>query len=269
VSISFKGSRLKIKRAYNHIHELETWVAELMRANIDAARAYNAENPHRSADHIMLVRPVGFSEDAAPILGDIVHNLRAALDLAASAIVIAGGEDPIQMYFPLTDTRDNLLKSEYYQRIKRLAPELAILIADHIKPYKAANYPLWALNRLDRMDKHRVLVPTITRSTHLVICIREEQENDPPPAPPGAIFGLAGVTLADGTVASVSRNPRPGTKAHEHNQQNGFATVDITFGKGEVFEGEFIIPKLRELAELVSGIIDTLEAHRLVDEPSG
>jgi hypothetical protein len=265
VKISFKGSRLKLKRAYKHIGELEAWVAGLMRANIDAARAFKAGNPGGSHAQIAVIRPVGFSEDAAPIVGDVVHNLRAALDLAASAIVTAGNEDPIETYFPLGDTRDNIIKHGSYLQIERLAPNLANLIVDHIKPYKAENYPLWALNRLDRKDKHRVLVPTITRSMHLVIGIREEQENDPPSAPPGAIFALGGETLADGTVVSVPRQPRPGTKAHAHNQQNGFAMVDISFGKGEVFEGEFIIPKLRELAELVTGIIDTLEAHCLGD----
>src|ERR1700731_2018114 len=92
VKISFQGSRLKVKRAYRHIDELETWLRDLIKVNADTARAHKNKSPYNENDQVIVNRPPGFSECVAPIVGDAVHNLRAALDLVASAIVIAGGK---------------------------------------------------------------------------------------------------------------------------------------------------------------------------------
>src|SRR5580704_5766723 len=190
MQISFRGSRLKVKRAYKHIEELETWLRDLAQSNINTAMSYKDRNPGSESYTINIQRPVGFSEDVAPIVGDAVHNLRAALDHIASAIVIAGRkDDPAIAYFPLQDTRQSLVKSPDYGLIERVAPDLALEIADVIKPYKTGgDSRFWSLNRLDRMDKHRLLIPTLTESGHRISAIREDQEDNPPSAPPGAIF---------------------------------------------------------------------------------
>jgi hypothetical protein len=263
MQISFRGPRLKVKRAYKHIDELEVWLDNLIQSNIDTARAHKDVIPGSESDHVVVNRPPGFSDGIAPIVGDAVHNLRASLDLIASAIIVAGGkDDPTLAYFPLGDTRKSCVNSRGYEFIERVAADLALLIADIIKSYKTdGDSRFWALNRLDRMDKHRILVPTLTQSRHFVIAIREDQEDDPPDAPPGATFMLAGKTTKDGTVVSVAREPRLGSKAYIHNQSNGYAAVEILFGRGEVFENQPIIPTLRELADLISHTIDKFEAH--------
>jgi hypothetical protein len=263
MQISFRGSRLKVKRAYKHIEELETWLRDLVQTNINTVMSHKDQNPGSDSHTVHVQRPVGFSEDVAPIVGDAVHNLRAALDHIATAIVIAGRvDDPALAYFPLYDTRQSLVNSPEYGLIERVAPNLALEIADVIKPYKTGgDSRFFALNRLDRMDKHRLLIPTLTESGHLIVGIREDQEDNPPSAPPGAIFMLMGITAPDGTVTQVAREPRIGTKAYIHNQRNGYPSVEIKFGKGEAFEDKPIIPTLRELAEVVGSTIDKLEAR--------
>jgi hypothetical protein len=259
----FRGPRLKVRRANQHIQELEAWLAGINQGNVDAARRHKEGNPGAASDALYMSRPAGYADCVAPIVGDVAHNLRAPLDLIASNILVASGKDPENppMYFPLSDTREALVKTGSYRRIEAISADVALFIADSIKPYKAANYPLWALNRLDRMDKHRLLVPTMARASHLIIAIKEEHEDNPPPdAAPGSIFMLGGITKADGTVAQVAREPRPGSAAWLHNQRNGYSTVNLCFGKGEVFEDRPIIPTLKQLSELVTGIIDTLEA---------
>ena len=106
-----------------------------------------------------------------------------------------------------------------------------------------------------------MLIPTITNANQLTIAIRPEHEDNPPPAPPGSVFMIPRVINAEGIVICEGGEPGPGTKAWLHNKENGYPTVEVRFGKGEVFENEPIIPTLRQLAELVSGVIDTLEAH--------
>jgi hypothetical protein len=264
MQVSFRGSRLKVKRAYKHIEELEAWLRDLVQSNINTAMSHKDQNPGSESLTVHVQRPVGFSENVAPIAADAVHNLRAALDHVATAIVIAGGEDdPTLAYFPLQDTRQSLVKSPGYGLIERVAPNLALGIADVIKPYKTnGDSRFLSLNRLDRMDKHRLLIPTITESDHRVIAIREDHEDNPPSAPPGAIYMLCGIIAPDGTVTQVAaREPRVGTRAYIHNQRNGYPSVEIKFGKGEAFENKPIIPTLRELAELVGSTIDKLEAR--------
>ena len=40
-------------------------------------------------------------------------------------------------------------------------------------------------------------------------------------------------------------------------------TFEITFGDGQAFHGQSVIPTLHELAGLVDGIVTTFEAHYL------
>jgi len=259
----FRGARLKVKRAYKHIGELEAWVADINKVNADTARRYKEDNPSRADDHVMVQRSAAYVDCVPPIIGDAVHCLRSALDFVASSIVRAGGDDPERppMYFPAGDTRKGFVSTVEFGRIQRVAPKLADVLADVITPYKAGNDNFWALNRLDRTDKHRTLIITMANERSFGIAIREDQEDDPPPAGPGTIYFIATHKRADGTVLSQQRPLRPGTKAFVHNQNNGYQTVDVCFGKGEIFEDQSVIPTLKQLAELVSKTIDILEAH--------
>jgi hypothetical protein len=261
--ISFYGPKLKVKRAYKHINELETWLAAINEINADAARSYKDANPGGGSHSVLVKHPPDYADCVSVIVGDAVHCLRTALDFSASSIVAAYGDNPERppMYFPMGDTRDGFVATAEYRRIERAMPLLAVVLADIIQPYKTGNPLFWALNRLDRMDKHRVLVPTVANAMSVVVMIREDQEADPPPIGPGGIYAIGGRTRADGTIVSVAREVRPGTKAYIHNQNNGYPQVDIRFGKGEAFEDEPIIPTLRQLAELVTGVVETLEAH--------
>lgn len=258
----FHGPRLKIKRADQHISELQGWLNRIQQENAGTVRPHKEANSGAASHTILVQRPRSYSECVAPIVGDVAHNLRSALDLAASDIVRAWGEDPERppVHFPFGETRQAIVNSQHWGRIQRLAPDMAIAVVDTIKPYKTANYALWALNRLDRMDKHRVLIPTVPRALSIVMGIREEQEDDPPPGVvPGVVYMLVGERKADGTVVSVSREPRAGSAAWLHNQQNGYPTLDVRFGKGEVFEDEPIIPTLKQLRDIVAKAIDALE----------
>ena len=204
-----------------------------------------------------------FGGSARSIVGDAVHNLRAALDFVAAEILKNEPDaDRADSYFPIGNSRQNLITCRSYRLIQRAAPDLALVIADIIKPYKAGGEARFiALNQLDRMDKHRVFVPSVVMSNYITVAIHEDQEENPPPVAPGTILTILGITAGDGTVISHARQVRPGTAAYLHNQRNGYPTVQILFGKGEVFEDQPIIPTLRELAQLVDGVIDALEAH--------
>lgn len=258
---AFYGARLKVKRAYKHIVELEEWLDCIIKENVDATSAHRDRNPEHPRMPVFILRPQEYFEVLYTAIGDAIHNLRTALDFAASAVVFSGGkDDPTKSYFPMQNTRDSLIRSREYGMIERVIPELALKIADVIKPYKTGgDGRFWALNQLDRMDKHRLLVPIFAQSSIHNVAICDIHEDDPPPAPPGSTYVICQV-IRDGIVIQESREPRPGTKAYEHNQNNSYVAVMILFPKGEIFENEPVIPTLRQLAQLVAGVIDIFEA---------
>jgi hypothetical protein len=187
-----------------------------------------------------------------------VHNLRAALDAIAWSIVRAAGgneNDLHKLYFPLCSVPE-LPTSSHFKTICAARADVEPIIADFVRDYKAApDCDLWALNQLDRVDKHRCVIHTETRSSGKTIAIRKEHEDDPPAIEPGAIYSIP-QTLVDG-IASPKEEPRPGSKAYVHNQTSGYTVVSIRFG--EVLSDQEVIPKLWRFAELVSGLIDELD----------
>ena len=193
-----------------------------------------------------------------PMIGDAIHNVRAALDALAWTIVKAAGgtqEQLEKLYFPLCPDAA-LPKSRDYKTICAAIPETGPIIADFVRGYKAASEcDLWALNQLDRIDKHRSVAPTVTQSSGLTLAIRKEDEDNPPAIAPGAIYSIPQEQV-DGTW-SPEENLRLGSKAFEHNQQSGYTVVNVRFR--EVLEGEEVIPKLWKFTELVSKLIDDLD----------
>lgn len=93
----------------------------------------------------------------ALLTGDILFNLRAALDHLAFQLVLANGCTPTkQTYFPISDDATKY-KTEAPRKVRGMSPA-AIKAIDEVKPYEGGNDRLWQLHRLNAIDKHRVLV---------------------------------------------------------------------------------------------------------------
>jgi hypothetical protein len=264
----FRDARLKIGRARAHIADIEAWLRDVNQSNSDIARTHKEAAAGSNAETLWIKRPASFLLSPALVAGDAIHNLRAALDIIAWTIVYAGGkDDPNSSSFPLYE--ENALRSSpQYRLIATAIPEIAPIIFNFVRDYKADDSCLlWALNQLDRIDKHRLLIHTLTQSSSRMIAIRKEHENDPPPAEPGAIYSIPQEVI-DG-VPEMKQELTPGSKAYLHNQVNGYPTVDIRFGKGEILDSQPIIPTLHQLAEVVTKLVDELDARILSLEADG
>ena len=94
----FEGPRLKIARATKHLRELETVILDYGATVITAWCPYH--EPHY--EHMVLWE-LRFSKespkDAAIILGDVAHNLRAALDIMLCDIARIRKKSPITLNF--------------------------------------------------------------------------------------------------------------------------------------------------------------------------
>jgi hypothetical protein len=95
--------------------------------------------------------------DAIATAGDVVHNLRSALDhLAHQLVRVGSGVEPTRrVAFPISASAA-AYKRDKVEKIEGMAPE-AIKAIDALKPYKGGDDALWQIHVLDNIDKHRNL----------------------------------------------------------------------------------------------------------------
>jgi hypothetical protein len=154
------SSRIKIKRAKQHINDLE---AAINAWGSGEPSPYElVEDFHEQAGSF--IGDVRVREIVPPdpewgaIFGDAVHNLSAALDTLIHGMVLARGERPNQkLSFQIFDGRPKFEKAGISEITR--AGKAAVNIYKAAEPYKGGNSPLWLIRRLDEQDKHRVLVP--------------------------------------------------------------------------------------------------------------
>ncbi len=160
--------KVKVERAKRHLRDLAAEVPTLQHTTILTPDPNTGVAPHP----ISLLHPNKFqrvptlSFEVVAIAGDVVHNLRAALDHLAKQLVLVGlrAAPPIQpltekelrqIEFPIAETLTKY-ESDKARKVKGMLPE-AVEAIDKLKPYKGGNDALWRIHELDNIDKHRSL----------------------------------------------------------------------------------------------------------------
>ena len=239
----FHGARLKVERANKHIGELH--------ARIDAFLESDGGGPSVHLDEedgISVVR-ISFSEfpaDLSPIIGDIFHNLRSALDHMWDELIRSfGGAPRKRTNFPIHGDENGLIGALNDGPIKAVPQPIRDFILSAVQPYKGGNDALYAVHNLNNKDKHIVLTPVLS------------------------VIGLAGFSVEDvstGAVAHLTDDNRlvitspnsggeytvtlsiiPGYKVTDY----GDLVTDIIFGKGNALANEPIIPTVTLLSQAV------------------
>jgi hypothetical protein len=254
-SSTFKSAVLKVKRANEHIRNIEQTLGAIHEASTHALTIN--DDFHRDKTCVEV------SIDWAPFLarldllrvmtGDAVHNLRSALDHLAYGIVSAFEDPPNYLYFPIDGELNSLIAQPSFRIIERLASDIADLIISEIKPYGAGNLFI-KLNHLDRADKHRLLLTNTGTGTVRVYV--SANDDDVPDTAANCLILIKDDPLSDGL-----RVPRAGTASAAHNDQYRRATFDVCFDKGLPFENEPIVPAMHELTQLVARVIRVLTTH--------
>lgn len=166
------GAKLKIKRAKKHFKELETEINNFF-ANepfkIVKQEARNGDLLYRViiSDQI----PVEWSS----IIGDIIHNLRSALDYLAWQLVLQNGGTPGKnTYFPIGSS-----PKKYNNTVRgslKGASKDAMELVKSLQPYPGGNDLLVQIHALDIHDKHRLNL--IVGSAHRHILFTPKLEAD-------------------------------------------------------------------------------------------
>jgi len=94
------------------------------------------------------------------LIGEVAHGLRSALDNIAWSVALK--QDSLTS-FPIFIERN----SDFVKRLKRLHNDVRADV-EAVQPYNAPNgakrrHPLWILNVIDIIDKHRIILPGATR----------------------------------------------------------------------------------------------------------
>jgi len=156
----FEGSRLKINRARAHIDELSRETAAyLAREPVRIVVEEWEQVPSNDSWKVRIREHV--PSHLGVIVGDIGHNLRAALDLMANDLVRLAGRNPTGVYFPVAQSRDGLNEMIKQKNFNRAGAKAVDFLKD-LKPYRGGNMAIRALHDINVADKHKTLTPVIS-----------------------------------------------------------------------------------------------------------
>jgi len=247
VNKPFHASRLKIERAKQHISDLNTRIAQFQGS--DFYRISFDKHPQTGKDCFsyqeIKVLP---SEELALVIGDALHNLKGALDLAINTIIF----NRLSRYddfarFPFRKIRDDLIAAINGGLIHQASEAVSSFIVDSVKPYKGGNDALWTLHELNILDKHRLLLPVMQVAA--VHDLRFEDDRGEKIVVSNWIF-TGGFQISD--------TPFIG-HANVKITNKGKPTLHVFFDKGLPCEGQPVLPTLHQLTEVVTGVIDGIE----------
>lgn len=262
------GPKLKVERAKCHIQDFEA-LAQAFAAQNNYSLV-REEDPQTRENVIRLLVKERLPIKMSAIIGDIVHNLRAALDHLVSDLIRANeGEPDGDSGFPIV-TRRKSLKPGSISKIEGVSPRAERFIL-RLKPYEAGNSNplLYKLHRLDVEDKHAGIIPVAAATTQVTaqvampfMAISETGEMNlmlgglPPGFKP--VMTAAGVPKQFRPVLAVTDNVEIYRSAPGLNEDIQ-CSVGIAFGQGKVCEGEPVIETLKQFADLVERVIAICE----------
>jgi len=154
---------------------------------------------------------------------------------------------PVALYFPWSDSREKLVRTLAEGEMKIASAKVTAVLLDTITPDSGAGEynPLLSLHTLDIADKHKLIIPVISKMT-----IR------------GVAAEGGGSTMENTTIVM-----KPGIKTrmmqifgdgHMKVTDHGKATIEIAFQEPGALEGEAVVPAIHQLSQLVSRVIDAI-----------
>lgn len=171
VKKAFEGAFLKLERAKAHINEIEQIIDSLsipsanpIRVRADIVGNYRVDLTQLPPQSTLI--PI--------VIGDALHNLRSALDHVWNALDReVTGKAGIHVYFPFDESRPNLVLRLKRDPVILAYPQIEPIVLQEMKPYRTDGGDLffWSLTKLNKIDKHNLLVPTIEirRVEHLEV----------------------------------------------------------------------------------------------------
>lgn len=239
----FGYASLKVERAKKHITEINE--------RLDSSPDRYGPNLHidrETGEQFLYYRLTdrALSRDLALMVGDAVHNLHCALDIAWcwTYKAFVSNADPRFCKFPIYPLKtEDGFKATIGGKIPTTSP-LFDLVVNGVKPYKGGNSDILSLHQLDIDDKHHLLIPMVTVTSLDGVELQHE----------GSGIEHWSMVLA-GRLASYRKVVPLETKIKHH----GEARFSIKFREGDFLQGEEVIPTLLRLSTKVNRILRIMQ----------
>lgn len=236
----------KIERANQHIKSVKTvidWIVDP--SNYVTIPDRNAQTGHYG---IRIGPKGGGMPHELPIwTGDAIHNLASALDFIWSGL--AREADPnlaTRAHFPRHETRQNLADMIAKSPVTKAFPGVEKLILDQVQPYKDGNFAVWAVGKLDNVDKHRLLIAAL--SIAKLGKFRAVAED-------GSVIDLSNSTMqTDGPEMTL------GFAVPFKLNDDAELTVEVVFNEPEIFPARQ--PVHQALIDFAEAVSSTLQAFK-------
>jgi hypothetical protein len=252
MSDHFASSRRKIARAEKHIADLHGKIVSFFDRD-DLYEPFIEAHPEEANFTVLKIRFIKeLPEEFEEIVGDVLGNLRSALDHAVYGIAVAFAASTNSPK-PKIDTacfpfaRDAAhFESALKGRCASIPSELHPIFRD-CQPYGGGNEPLWALNCIRGTDEHAILVPGATAA---FVGGME-------------VHGIGRMVMPYKPVLDSSKNEMelcslaPGAKVHGDYQ----LLMYVAFGEVGSVAGKNAEEVLDLFVKLVTTIVDRIEAE--------
>lgn len=163
----FKWVMQKVAQAHRHKDALIKICQDFIQSE-PYSLGFRVEPDQRCAYYVKTARDL--PPEIPCFLGDVLHNLRCALDHLAYQLVLSNSHQtllkPEQIYFPISATREKYerRKSKPDSVFSKISRDAAAAL-DDLKPYGGDNNGLWYLHALNNIDKHRMVLTAATSGT--------------------------------------------------------------------------------------------------------
>jgi hypothetical protein len=232
VPLPFASARLKLQRAANLLDELDGIVIPFL------AEAAQFTPGDTLGDIKLEVKPV--PDMISAVAGDIIHNTRSSLDHLAVALVGLNGKNTKGVHFPFADVKENLkstMKDKKFNRASTHAQDLLL----SLEPLPVRATALHALHLLDLSDKHSGILLALPQFEMTVTKFPQHDamlESEIPEQHGAFVLGEGQDKLGYRVkITSVVH-------------------VGIVIAQNEPLGGSELIPTLRSLHQLVTGIVE-------------
>lgn len=248
----------KVDRADKHIIELNGEIIAFYKTN--PYKIISERNPQTRQLVYKLSRVDAVPKPISAIAGDVVQNLRSALDHLAQQLWLVNNPGAVSVgdvYFP-TDSSSSQFKANAPGKIKGLRKDAVDAIYS-IEPYDGGKgADLSVINRLNRIDKHRLLftVQSQLESVNVGIVLMRGMQELFTKMWPDKVAPKIDLYIGDGDKSSLQVGSElfidaPDAKEHKHMDFK----IGVSLYEPGVVEGEPVLKKLQDFSKLVRAII--------------
>jgi hypothetical protein len=171
----FRDARLKVRRAKKHIEDLKVAIVALEGTYVSRIEQHPQSNAQSLVHEVPDVENT--LADLSLIVGDVIHNLHAALDFAWYSTLSTCLPDKISdsTKFPVRETRQQLEAALHGIDVDTRCKGLLDCIVAEIQPYKRGhNGVVWTIHDLDIRDKHLLRLDLASQANISGIVVRDK-----------------------------------------------------------------------------------------------